>query len=306
MQRAADTTGGERVLYAALLLLAAVILLEPAGSSPRRARRDAVRRDPARDARRPRPRRSAPERPALLREAAAALLGQRGVLPGLRSDALGGPPSHPPRGARHHAAARAGRGPASARRSCGGHPAAGEPDRFPRLANEPDRRPADVLLHGHAAGGARGDPPQGVGRRMARARRGDRRGGRRRVPHEGPGRARAAGRHSSAVVPGHRKTASPRRPRRLARARPSFSSSPLRGFSSSNGAIRASSSSSSSTSTSSASPPAPQRDRGRSTTSCRCSSSGFLPGLPFFAAGLRRWRVSAGRTTARSSFSSGS
>ena len=32
MQRAADRTGGERVLYAALLLLAAVILCEPAGS----------------------------------------------------------------------------------------------------------------------------------------------------------------------------------------------------------------------------------------------------------------------------------
>ena len=32
MQRAADRTGGERVLYAALLLLAAVILIEPAGS----------------------------------------------------------------------------------------------------------------------------------------------------------------------------------------------------------------------------------------------------------------------------------
>src|SRR5476649_2318372 len=32
MQAEADTTGGERVLYAALLLLAAVILFEPAGS----------------------------------------------------------------------------------------------------------------------------------------------------------------------------------------------------------------------------------------------------------------------------------
>ena len=33
MEAAADRTGGERVLSAALLLLAAVILLEPAGSS---------------------------------------------------------------------------------------------------------------------------------------------------------------------------------------------------------------------------------------------------------------------------------
>ena len=187
------------------------------GLGPGRARRDALRRDSPRDARGSGFRRAASRRPALLREASPALLVERGFLPDLRADPLGGPPAHAPGGARHHAAARPGGGPAPARGPRGRDPAAREPDRLSHGAHEPDRRTVDVLLHGHAARRACCDPPEGGGRRMARARRIDRRGRRGRVPHEGPRRARAAGRHPLSLVRGHAPPARALCPRGLAR-----------------------------------------------------------------------------------------
>ena len=127
----------------------------------RGARRDALRRDPARDARDGRPRGAAAERRAVLREAAPPLLGQRRLAsassarrPGRRASRRGSPASGP----RCSCVLAASRPWGRRDGSRGGGALPRGPDRLPVLAHEPDGRPAHVLLHGDAARRARDDP----------------------------------------------------------------------------------------------------------------------------------------------------
>ena len=88
--RAEPLPVASRVLLWALLAIAVTFLVVETGHTPFFEPDEvALRRDPARDARDRRPRRAAPERVPLLREAASPLLGRRGLDVPLRRDRSG-------------------------------------------------------------------------------------------------------------------------------------------------------------------------------------------------------------------------